>query len=218
MLEDWDEMTGRLGRNDRPNAAGPRRKKGNGMTEELAKLDADYRETKAKIRAEEDLTYEAKERKVRAAGLEYDRKRREVEQAIADRLKAEEENSYRKAYGPARNTLSADQEAARELRLARIRAEVTDALDAGTDDALVAYERAIRAGDLERAEVLGKVGAKYLQEPARRARLRQLVAENEPADRRRAKERLGEIASEQRTHELGTALRRHVRAREGSTT
>ncbi len=188
------------------------------MTEELAKIDQEYRETKAKIRADEDLTYEAKERKVRAAGLEYDKRRKEAEQAIADRLRAEEEASYRKAFGPARSTLSADQEAARELRLQRIRAEVTDALEAGTDDALVAYERAIRAGDLERAEVLGKVGAKYLQEPARRTRLRQLVAENEPADRRRAKERLGEIAGEQRTHELGVALRRHVRAREGSTT
>ncbi|MDP9475109.1 MAG: hypothetical protein M3R38_05360 [Actinomycetota bacterium] len=183
---------------------------------DLAKIDAEYRETKAKIRADEDLNYEARQRKIREAGLEYDKRRKEAEQAIEDRLRAEEEASYRKAYGPARSTLSADQEAARELRLARIRAEVTDALEGGTDDALIAYERAVRAGDLERAEVLGKVGAKYLTDTTRRRRLRQLVAENEPADRRRAKERLGEIAGEQRTHELGTALRRQVRAKEGS--
>jgi hypothetical protein len=49
------------------------------MSEELAKIDADYREAKAKIRADGDLTYEARERKVRQAGLEYDRRRKGAE-------------------------------------------------------------------------------------------------------------------------------------------
>lgn len=39
---------------------------------------------------------------------------------------------------------------------------------------------------------------------------------NAPADRRRAKKRLGEVEGQKRTHELGTALNRLVRAKEGS--
>ncbi len=54
------------------------------MSEELAKLDAEYREAKAKIRADEDLTYEAKERKVRALGLEHAEKRKGAERAMED--------------------------------------------------------------------------------------------------------------------------------------
>lgn len=189
------------------------------MTEghEFARIDQEYRESKAKIRADEDLTWEAKERKVRELGLEYDRKRKEAEEAVADRLAAEEESSYRKAYGPGLSGLTAEQETARELRLSRIRTEVTDDFEAGHQDPLVSYQRAVRAGDTERAEIIGKVGEKYLKEPARRARLRELVAENEPADRRRAKRRLAELEGEKREHELGVALKRRVRAKEGRT-
>ncbi len=185
------------------------------MSEQLAKIDAEYRESKTKIRADEDLTYEAKERKVRALGLEHAGKRKETEKAVADRLKAEEEAAFRKAFGPGRTTLTAEQETARELRLSRLRAEVTDAFEGGHQDPLINYERAIRAGDVERAEVIGVVGLKYLQEPARRQRLGQLVAQNEPAERRRAKETLVKVEGQKRTHELGTALNRIVR-KEGS--
>lgn len=186
------------------------------MSEELAKIDANYREEKAKIRAFEDLTYEAKERKVRALGLEHAGKRKEAEKAIADRLKSEEEAAFRKAFGPAPSTLSAEQQVARELRLQRLRAEAIADFDGGHQDPLINYERAIRAGDTERAEVIGKVGPKYLTNPSRRQRLSQLVSENEPADRRRAKETLARVEGQKRTHELGTALNRLARAKGGS--
>lgn len=189
------------------------------MTEQhpFADIDRKFREQKAKIRADEDLNYEAKERRVRALGLEYRGKREAAEKAISDRLDADEAASYRKAFGPGRSTLTAEQETARELRLSRIRAEVTDALQGGRDDAVRMYERAARAGDAERAEVIGKVGEKYLTEPARRMRLRQLVAENEPDATRRAKKRLAQLEGEKRTHELGAALNRVARSKEGST-
>lgn len=185
------------------------------MSEQLAKIDAEYREGKAKIRAFEDLTGEAKERKVRELGLEHAGRRKEAEKAIEDQLNAEEEAAYRKAFGPARTTLSAEQETARELRLSRIRGEVTDTFDAQVDDPIQAFERAVRAGDLERAEVIGVVGLRYLEEPSRRQRLRQLVSENEPAEIRKAKATLAKVEGQKRTHELGTALNRVVRAREG---
>jgi len=185
------------------------------MSEELAKIDAEYREGKAKIRAFEDLTDEAKQRKVRALAQEHAEKRTAAEKAIEDRLWVQQENAYRKAFGPAPSNLSADQETARELRLSRLRAEVTDAFSGKVDDPIQAYERAVRAGDDERAEVIGVVGLKYLQEPARRQRLRSLVAANEPADRRRAKETLAKVEGQKRSHELGTALSRVVRSRTG---
>jgi hypothetical protein len=179
-------------------------------------MDAEYREGRAKIRAFEDLTDEAKERKVRALSLEHAEKRTAAEKAVADRLWVQQENAYRKAFGPAPSNLSAGEETARELRLSRIRAEVADAFDGKIDDPLQAYERAVRAGDDERAEVIGGVGLKYLEEPSRRQRLRQLVSENEPAEVRKAKKRLGEIEGQKFTHEFGTALSRIVRAKGGS--
>ncbi len=181
----------------------------------FAEIDAEFQEEKSRIRGSADLNDGAKERKVRALRLEHAEKRTAAEKAVVDRLKAEEDAAFRKAYGPGRTTLSAEQEAARELRLSRIRGEVTDTFDGKVDDPLQAYERAVRAGDDERAEVIGVVGLKYLQEPARRQRLRQLVAQNEPADRRRAKETLVKV-EQKRTHELGTALNRLVRAKGGS--
>jgi len=179
-------------------------------------MDAEYREEAARIRGSADLNDEAKERKIRELGREHAEKRKEAEKAVADRLEAEAEAAFRKAFGPGRTTLSAEQEAARELRLSRIRAEVVDHFEGGHQDPLINYERAIRAGDTERAEVIGAVGPKYLQEPARRQRLGQLVAQNEPADRRRAKEALVKVEGQKRTHELGTALNRLVRAKGGS--
>ncbi len=182
----------------------------------FAQMDAEFREEKSRIRGSEDLNDEAKERKVRALSLEHATRRKEAEKAVADRLEGEAEAAFRKAFGPAPSNLSADQETARELRLSRIRAEVTDAFEGGHQDPLINYERAIRAGDVERAEVIAAVGPKYLQEPARRQRLGQLVAQNEPADRRRAKATLVKVEGQKRTHELGTALNRLVRAKGGS--
>ncbi len=92
---------------------------------------------------------------------------------------------------------------------------MVDAFGGGYQDPLVSYQRAVRAGDLERAEVIGKVGERYLKEPARRSRLRELVAENEPAETKRAKKRLAEVEAQRRSHELGGALHRQVRGREG---
>jgi hypothetical protein len=176
-----------------------------------AELETNYRKTKERIRADEDLSYEAKQRKIREAGLVYDRERREIDKRVLERLEAEEERAYRKAYGPGRSTLSAEQETARELRLARIRAEVTDTLRAGRDEPLIAYERAVRAGDSERALVIGKVGEKYLREPARRQRIRQLVAENEPAETKRAKRRLAQIEIEAHPRTGDSPQARHPR-------
>jgi hypothetical protein len=180
-----------------------------------AEMDAEFREEKSRIRGSADLNDEAKERKVRELGQEHAEKRKEAEKAIEYRLWVQQETAYRKAFGPAPSNLSADQETARELRLSRIRAEVVDAFDGKIDDPLQAYERAVRAGDTERAEVIGRVGLKYLQEPARRQRLGQLVAANEPAEVQKAKKRLVKVEGQKRTHELGTALNRIVRAKEG---
>ena len=180
-----------------------------------AGMDAEYQEEKSRIRGSADLNDEAKKRKVRALGQEHAEKRKAAEKAVADRLWVQQENAYRKAFGPAPSNLSADEETARELRLSRIRAEVIDTFDGKIDDPLQAYERAVRAGDDERAEVIGGVGIRYLQEPARRQRLRQLASENEPDEVRKAKATLARVAGQKQSHELATALNRRLRAREG---
>jgi hypothetical protein len=182
---------------------------------EFAAMDAEYRQRTSALRADEDLTHEARERGIKALSDAYDRNRKAAEQAAANRLQAEEQDNYRKAFGPKRVTLTAAQETARELRLARVRAEVTDELSSGLQDPLVAYRHAMRAGDAERAEVIGKLGAGHLEDPTRRRRLAELVAEHEPAERKRAKERLAELDERKRSLDLGGALNRRVRGARG---
>lgn len=182
---------------------------------EFARMDAEYRERVSALLKDEDLTHEARARKTKALGDAYDRTRKEAEQAVADRLQAEEQDSYRKAFGPKRVTLTAAQETARELRLARVRAEVTEDLSSGMQDPLVAYQHAMRAGDTDRAEIIGRVGAGHLEDPTRRRRLAELVAENEPEERRRAKKRLADVEGKKRSLDIGTALHHRVRGAQG---
>lgn len=181
-----------------------------------AQMDAEFQEEKSRIRGSADLNDEAKQRKVRELVQEHAEKRTAAEKAVADRLSAEEEAAFRRAFGPAPSTLSAEQQVARELRLARLRSEAIADFDGGLRDPLVDYERAIRAGDVERAGVIGSVGIKHLTDPARRQRLRTLVAQNEPAEVQKAKKRLAEVEARKQSHELGTALSRIVRSKGGA--
>ena len=186
------------------------------MTEQASKMHEMRQAHRAKvaaIHADKDLTPEAKERKIRELSKEHNKAMRELEESQTARIQADIDAAYRKVHGPASRPLSAMEETAKELRLVRIRAEVTDELEAGRDDPLRAYERAVRAGDKERAEVIGKVGLHYLDDPSRRQRLRELVAENEPEDRKQARRRLQELESKQRSTELAHALGRKVRER-----
>jgi hypothetical protein len=56
--------------------------------------------------------------------------------------------------------------------------------------------------------VLAKVGPRRLTDPTRKARLRQLVEENLPEGRKRAKRDLERLEAEKRSVELGLALLR----------
>ena len=96
------------------------------------------------------------------------------------------------------------------MRLSRIRSEVYEDLANGHDP-LIDYERAVRSGDTERAAVLAKVGPGWLDDPTRKRRLRQLVEENLPESRRKAKRDLERLEAEKRGVELGLALGRHRR-------
>ena len=194
-----------------------KQRKGNSMSEqhEFARMDAEYRERVSAIRKDGDLNDEARARQTKALGDAYDRNRREAEQAAADRLENEEKENYRKAFGPKRSTLTAAQETARELRLARVRAEVAEELSSGMQDPLRAYEHALRAGDTERAEIIGKVGARHLEDPTRRRRLAELVAEHEPEERKRAKKRLADVDERKRSLDIGAALHHRVRGAQG---
>lgn len=180
----------------------------NDRTKKLAEMDAKHRRRVAEIRADKDLTYEARERRVREEADKHYAARREEEARVRDSLDGEIERAYRKAYGPeARLRHDATEETARELRLSRIRAEVTDDFEARRLDPIRAYEEAIRSGDAERADVIGKAGARYL-DGFRRQRLAELVEENLPPERKRERERLAALESEREDLELGMALRR----------
>ncbi len=127
-------------------------------TEKLNELKAKHRERVAQIRADKDLTYEARERRVREEGEKYHAARKAEEERVTAALRDDIEGAYRKAHGP-----DPSLDAAAELRLARIREEVRDDLEAKRLDPIRGYEEALRAGDKERAGVIGKMGARYLE-------------------------------------------------------
>lgn len=182
-------------------------------TKKLVEMEAEHRKKVAEVRADKDLTYEARERRVKELGDKHYAARRVEEDQVRESLANEIEAAYRRAHGPELRT-DATEETARELRLARIRAEVSDEFEAGRLDPLRAYEEAVRSGDAERAEVLGKAGMRYL-EGFRRQRLAELVEENLPPARKRERERLAALEREREDIEIGLAIRRRSPARAG---
>ena len=180
-------------------------------TADLNAMRAAHREKLAAVRADEDLTPEARNR--RLSELERDfREGFDAEAArVTERLDRDVENAYRKAHGPEKPSSDPQAEVARELRLQRIRSEVYEDLANG-HDALIDYERAVRLGDTERAAVLAKIGPGWLEDPTRKRRLRELVEENLPESRRKAKRDLERLEAEKRSVELGLAFLRPRRA------
>lgn len=122
------------------------------MTEQhpYAKVDADYRRKKAAIRADEDLTWEAKERRIKDLGQRYDADRAEIGRRVEEERAAKESRAYAALYGPQSSGKNPDEDAARELRLARLERELVPAYEANRRDPLVDYKRAARAGNAER--------------------------------------------------------------------
>lgn len=94
--------------------------------------------------------------------------------------------------------------------MARLREEVRDELDTKRLDPIRGYEDAVRAGNTERAGVIGKVGARYL-EGFRRVRLAELVEANMPERDRVAREKLAALEREREDLQAGLALQRMAR-------
>ncbi len=176
-------------------------------TEKLNEMKAKHRDRVAQIRADADLTHEAKERRVKEEGAKHHEEIRAEEERVTAAVREEVENAYKKAHGPGPSL-----DAAAELRLARLREEVRDDLEAKRLDPIRGYEEAVRAGDKERAGVIGKMGARYL-EGFRRARLAELVEENAPEKDRKAREKLAELEREREDLEAGLAMQRVARGR-----
>jgi hypothetical protein len=174
-------------------------------TEKLNEMKAKHRKRVAEIRADQDLTFEARERRVKEEGEKFDAALRAEEERVTSKLREEVEDAYKRAHGPGPSL-----DAAAELRLARLREEVRDDLEARKMDPLRAYEEAVRAGDTERAGVIGKIGPRYL-EGFRRVRLAELVEENMPERDRRARQKLAELEREQEDLEVGLAMQRRAR-------
>ena len=178
-----------------------------------AKLDAmraEYLERKTELMGDEDLTPEAKNRYLQELERDFREGFDAEAERVTGRLDREIEDAYRKAHGPEKPSPDAQAEVAKEMRLSRVRSEVYEDLASG-HDALIDYERAVRLGDAERAGVLAKVGPGWLDDPARRRRLRQLVEENLPEERKEAKRDLERLEAEKRHVELGLALGRNRR-------
>lgn len=174
-------------------------------TQKLNEMKARHRERVSQIRADQDITREARERRIREEGQKFDAVRRAEEERITVALNNEVEAAFRAAHGSARAL-----DATGELRLARLREEVRDELDSKRLDPLRGFEQAVRAGDRERASVIAKVGPRYL-EGARRQRLAELVEANLPEKDREARQKLARLEREREDLALGLSMQRMAR-------
>lgn len=175
-------------------------------TEKLNAMKDKHRKRVADIRGDADLTHEARERRIKELTTKHHEEVRAEEERVTSALEGEVEAAYRKAHGPGPAL-----DTAAELRLARLREEVRDELDAKRLDPIRGYEEAVRAGDTERAGVIGKIAPRYL-EGFRRVRLAELVEENMPERDREARQKLRELEREKEDLDMGLALQRRARA------
>ncbi len=186
-------------------------------TKQLDQMRAAHREEVAAVRADRDLTQDAQSRRVDELERGFAERFDEEAARVMAGIDAEIERAYKAAHGaPEKRGVGSytdhQEETARELRLARIREEVRDDLEGGLDP-LLAYQEAVRLGDKERADVLGRMGPRYLKETTRKQRLRELVEEQLPESRRRAKKDLERLEAEKRSLDLGFAMQRAARGR-----
>ena len=176
---------------------------GTTRTKKLAALRAELLEKRTALQADGDLTPEARNRRLQELERDYSERR----EAEAARITAGLDADIERAHGPEKPSSDPQAEVAKKMRLSRIRSEVYEDLSNG-HDALIDYERAVRSGDTERAAVLAKVGPGWLEDPTRKRGLRQLVEENEPEGRKRAKRDLERLEAEKRHVDLGLAFAR----------
>ncbi len=179
-------------------------------TEALDMMKAEHRQAVDKVRADEDLTEDAKRRRIAELEREYAPAFEEESARILEDLDARIESQYRKAHGPSKPSSDGNAELAKEMRLARLREEVTDEFSDGKQDPIRAYEEAVRIGDKERQYVIEKVGPKFLADSSRRQRLTQLIEEQLPAGRREAKREHERLQAQRRNLEIGFALQRRT--------
>ncbi len=173
--------------------------------DELNEMKAKHRKRVAEIRAFQDYTHEARERTIKEETQQHNEAIRVEEDRISGALNNELENAFKAAHGPGRAL-----DSAAELRLARLREEVKDQLDTKRLDPIRGYEDAVRAGDTERAGVIGKVGARYLN-GFRRVRLAELVEANLPEKEKAAREKLARLEREREDLQVGLSLSRMSR-------
>ncbi len=173
-------------------------------------------EHEAKVREIEgyaDLSRTGKDKRIAEETERYNKAREAEEQRTRQSLQADIDAAYKTIHRQDETpSLDPQVETAKQLRRANIRQDVLDALEHGTDP-VAAYERAIRAGDAERAAIIGQLGERYLKDTGRRRQLRRLVEENEPEAKQQARRRLAELETEQNSFEVGAALQRTLRER-----
>lgn len=186
------------------------------MTEYTKKLDemkAGHNKKVEAIRADGDLKPEARDRRLSEEKQRFEKEYAAEKERAFSELDSDIEQNWRRANAAQKPRYSSsEEETAAELRLSRIREEVRDEFEAGRQDPIRAYQHAIRLGDKERAEVIGKVGTRYLENAIRRQQLARLVEENEPESKKRAKKRLSELEEQKRQTGLGLALQERARA------
>ena len=104
---------------------------------ELGDLRATFERRRAELLANEDLTQEARSKRVRELEADYEAAYAEETAEILGRLDGEIEAAFRRAYGakkpPRYSAVDVEEELLKELRLQRIRAEVVDEFVAGAD-------------------------------------------------------------------------------------
>lgn len=184
--------------------------------EKLAQKRLEHHKEIQRINAFEDLTPEAKTRRVREAQARHRQEYAEEVARFQESLASKKAGAQRTLDTIQNPRLSAEESSARSLRRMELREELTDLFDRGplSRDPVQEYEQAIARGDAERAQVIAEIAPRYLRgEPFRQRRLNELVEANQPAAAKEAKEKITKLEAEERSADFGRALWQRIGAR-----
>ncbi len=173
-------------------------------TTRLDALKAKKAEETNALRNDRDLTPEARNRQIGELSREYDARIREEAAAVLERLDEEIEKAFRASHPLDKPTGDDEADILRELRHRRISEEVMEELAGGTDP-IAAFDRAVRLGDDERAEIVAKHAGRFLDWGQRRE-LDHRLEERLPERVKRARTRLQRLEAERRSLEVGLSL------------
>jgi len=176
----------------------------------LLKLEQEHREYRAKIQGDDRYSESYKARLLHEAHQNYMKERAAEEERVRKEMRSEAGRNY--TYIHKRERGDSGAWAAEELREANIREELMVELNAGQSPIRL-YEEAAKVGDDTRLRLLPIVGPGFIEDVGARIRFQDMVRGREPADVKRARQRLEDNERQTMVFDTASSIRKSLNDR-----